>query len=101
VSNPRVRFPRLPKFSRDLWLLLLSGILLWSVWSNGQQTDRTTGALCALRHDLENRVAQTDKFLHDHPEGFAGIPAATLRVNEQGQLRTIEALAGLKCHPVR
>lgn len=65
----------------------------------GHDADRTTGALCALRHDLEERVAQTDRFLLEHPKGFAGIPAATLRVSEQGQIRTIQALSNLKCPP--
>jgi hypothetical protein len=54
-------------------------------------------ALCALRGDLEDRVRQTDKFLAKHPEGFAGIPAATLRTNANGQRRTIRALSNLKC----
>jgi hypothetical protein len=67
--------------------------------SAARDAERTTGALCALRHDLEERVAQTNKFLHDHPHGFAGIPAATLRNGEQGQIRTIEALSNLKCPP--
>jgi hypothetical protein len=54
-------------------------------------------ALCALRGDLENRVRQTDKFLHDHPRGIPGIPAATLRTNANGQRRTIRALSNLRC----
>jgi ABC-type transporter Mla subunit MlaD len=64
-----------------------------------RESKRTTKALCALRKDLEDRVAQTDDFLRKHPGGFAGIPAATLRQSEQGQRRTISALSNLKCPP--
>jgi hypothetical protein len=87
----------LPVWIERLWLVALSGIVLWSVWAQGAENDRTVRSLCALRQDLESRVAQTDKFLHDHPNGFGGIPAATLRVSEQGQIRTIQALSNLKC----
>lgn len=89
----------LPVWAERLWLFVLSGIVLWSVLANTQQTDRTTGSLCALRRDLEARVAQTDRFLAEHPNGFGGIPAATLRVSEQGQIRTIQALGDLRCGP--
>jgi hypothetical protein len=61
------------------------------------QNDKVTGALCALRQDLSNRVVQTDKFVAEHPHGIPGIPAATLRVQADGQRRTIAALGGLSC----
>lgn len=87
------------------YLVLVLG-LGWVIHDNSERAksaardaERTTGALCALRHDLEQRVAQTDKFLREHSEGFAGIPVATLRNSEQGQIRTIEALSNLKCPP--
>jgi hypothetical protein len=101
-----MRLLGLPEPIRDLWMLVLSGLLIWALAVQGEQSDRaardadrTTGALCALRRDLEDRVAQTDKFLLEHPAGFAGIPAATLRASEQGQIRTIGALSNLKCPP--
>jgi ABC-type transporter Mla subunit MlaD len=62
-----------------------------------RESKRTTKALCALRHGLEDQVQQTDKFLAKHPEGFAGVPAATLRANEGRQKLTIQALSNLKC----
>jgi hypothetical protein len=62
------------------------------------QNDTVTNALCALRGDLEHRVAQTDKFVAAHPHGIPGIPVATLRVQADGQRRTIAALGGLNCH---
>jgi hypothetical protein len=87
----------LPVWAERLWLVALSGLVLWSVWSQAQQNDRTKGSLCELRHDLERRVEQTDSFLRAHPGGFGGISAATLRVSEQGQRRTIRALSDLRC----
>lgn len=60
-------------------------------------TDRNTDALCTLRSDLEKRVANTADFLKNHPKGFAGIPAATLRASAEQQQRTILALSDLDC----
>jgi hypothetical protein len=55
------------------------------------------GALCALRGDLEKRVATTEDFLSEHPEGIPGIPAESLRISLDGQKRTIETLNSLSC----
>jgi hypothetical protein len=87
----------LPVWAERLWLIGLSGIVLWSVWSQAQQNDRTAGSLCELRHDLERRVASSEAFLRDHPRGIPGIPAATLRTSVDGQRRTIRALSDLRC----
>jgi hypothetical protein len=87
----------LPVWAERLWLVALSGLVLWSVWAQAQQNDRTTGSLCELRHDLERRVASSEEFLRDHPRGIPGIPAATLKVGVDGQRRTIRALSNLPC----
>jgi hypothetical protein len=56
-------------------------------------------SLCALKHNLEERIADTAEFLEDHPEGFAGIPAATLQQSADNQQSTVDALerGGLDC----
>lgn len=54
-------------------------------------------ALCALRADLERRVEASEDFLDAHPEGFAGITAAQIRMGVQNSKRTIEALSILDC----
>jgi hypothetical protein len=80
--------------------LLVAGSVALSavaISNTNRLAHHTTAALCALRGDLEDRVAQTDRFLGEHPEGFAGIPAATLRANAQGQVRTIRALGIVSC----
>jgi hypothetical protein len=58
---------------------------------------QATGALCTLRADLEQRVASSEGFLREHPEGVAGIPARTIRESIANQRRTIAALSGLNC----
>lgn len=58
---------------------------------------KTNKALCAFRGDIAARVAQGKAFLREHPEGFAGIPAAQLRQTIDGQQRTVDSLAGLDC----
>lgn len=67
------------------------------LWRTNRQATSSTVALCALRHDLEDRVKSGEQFLKSHPLGVAGIPAATIRTGIDGQRRTIKALAGLDC----
>lgn len=57
-------------------------------------------ALCALRDDLSNRVAQTQAFLK-HPENFPGFNdpkiIALTKQQVEGQKRTVAALSVLRC----
>lgn len=57
----------------------------------------TNHALCVLRSDLEQRVADSAQFLLDHPNGFGGISAATIQQGIDNQQRTIDALSDLRC----
>lgn len=57
----------------------------------------TTAALCALRHDLERRVASSQAYLLTHPHGLPGFPASTIRDGIKNQQRTIAALSGIDC----
>jgi hypothetical protein len=60
---------------------------------------RTNDALCVFRRDLESRAASAKTFLHEHPNGFAGFTASSIKVSLIGQERTIMALTTLKCPP--
>lgn len=61
---------------------------------------QSTAALCAIRRDLEHRVANGHEFLRTHPHGIAGIPAKTLLNQINGQQRTIDLLGPiLTCPP--
>jgi hypothetical protein len=75
--------------------LVIFGILLLK--RTNHATSRTTASLCALRHDLEQRVSDGEAFLIDHPRGIPGIPAKTLRQSIDGQRRTIRALRVVQC----
>lgn len=96
-------FKRLGRWqvANSLALLVVVVMGLWLQHAQNTKTDRqaaqNTASLCALRLDLERRVRQSESFLADHPEGFAGIPAGTIRIQVSGQRRTIKALAGLDC----
>lgn len=57
----------------------------------------TTAALCALRFDLQTRVEDSQKFLKQHPNGVAGIPAKSIQQSIEGQQRTIASLSILDC----
>ena len=60
----------------------------------------TTMALCALRPDLETRVASSERFLEENPSGVPGIPAKLIQDNIRNQQRTVDALSGLSCEAV-
>ena len=57
----------------------------------------TTAALCALRGDLERRVASSRAFLAEHPDGIPGISAKVIRDGLRNQESTIRALSGIDC----
>lgn len=63
-------------------LYLVVGGLAW----------QNTRAICALRSDVEVRVASSEKYLREHPEGFPGLSPQTIRDGIANQKRTIKAL---------
>lgn len=76
-----------------LLYLLLGGAVVY-VWHD---SSTTRDALCALRGDLAQRVASSEAFLREHPDGIVGIPPASIRSGIANQKRTIETLSSLKC----
>lgn len=54
-------------------------------------------ALCTFKADLRERVRDGRRFLADHPDGFAGITAATIRQSLTNQQKTVDSLAELEC----
>jgi hypothetical protein len=83
-------------FSVALGFVALGGTLLLF-----KRTDRTASqnatALCALRGDLERRVADGRAFLMTHPAGIPGIPAASVKTSIGNSERTIRALRVIDC----
>jgi hypothetical protein len=53
---------------------------------------RTHTGVCRLKDDLETRVANSEAFLRDHPDGIPGISAKTIQLGVDGQKRTIRSL---------
>lgn len=84
-----------------LFVVVVSGAYVLKQQSDDsqRQSARNTGALCALREDLERRVAASQDFLIKNPRGFPGIPLATLQKSITDQQRSIVALSGLHCAP--
>lgn len=58
---------------------------------------RTHDALCTFRGDLENRVAQSRKYLAETPNAIPGITPAQIRSSLDSQQHTIDALSTLDC----
>lgn len=54
-------------------------------------------ALCTFRQELQDQVTASDKFLAEHPKGFDGIPAITIRTGVEKQELAIESLNSLSC----
>lgn len=94
---------RLRLLTRSTLALTLSVILVagYGLYALKVQSDRSTSALCALRADLERRVAASEDFLSRNPKGFPGISSAVLQKSIVDQQRTIVALAGLHCPPTQ
>lgn len=86
-------------------LYVVLALLVGFVWISGvqqrddiaQSANSTNQALCVLRADLEVRVADSIKFLADHPNGIPGIPVASIQQSIENQQRTVDALSGLEC----
>lgn len=75
-------------------LFILFGGVVFYVWTNAEQNH---SALCALRADLEERVADSVDFLVEHPEGAFGFTPAEIQDGIDNQTRTIKALDTLSC----
>lgn len=86
---------------RDVWLLVISIVLLLIALKAFDQSAKTHRALCTLQRDLQQRVDSGNAFLRAHPHGIPGIPVATIRTSIEGQQRTITALSGLGCRKAK
>jgi hypothetical protein len=62
---------------------------------------RTTEGVCALRADLERRVAAGTAFLQKHPTGAFGFKPREIRESVDNQQRTVTALGDLDCSKPR
>lgn len=62
-----------------------------------QQGKEAHDAICALRADFEQRVKTGRQYLREHPDGFAGIDAATIRNSLKNQQATVDALSAIVC----
>lgn len=82
---------------RDVWLVVITALVTYAILVVVALTTETRQALCALRGDLENRVAGAEQFLAEHPNGTPGLPAKFVRTSKDGQKRTIIALSVLHC----
>lgn len=74
------------------------------LWAIPREADKRTAlaaantrALCAFRHDLEQRVTDAQDFLRSHPHGFPGVTAAQIQVSITNQEATIHALRFINC----
>lgn len=72
----------------------------FGIVSNRNRIDdisRVRDAVCNLRADQIRRIAATERFLEDHPEGFSGIDPQLLRNDLRDRKQVVDALAPLDC----
>lgn len=87
---------------RSLRILLIATVVLYlgvlgiAVWT-WSTANTNNDALCALRVDLQKRVANSQTFLKENPEGIPGISVRIVQDGIENQQRTISALSGLSC----
>lgn len=99
------RIARLELSSVILYLAAIAVMAVTIVLNSNRVDDqhkesaRNTKALCTFRRDLEARAESSEDFLKTHPNGFAGIDAATIRNGLRNQKATIKSLSGLNCPP--
>lgn len=62
-----------------------------------QRFEQVRSALCQIRAETHQRILSTESFLRTHPQGFAGLSAATIRNGLVGPRTTYEALTKLNC----
>jgi hypothetical protein len=82
-------------------IFILLGVLTVYVTSVnhalGVKGDKARIALCAFKHDLQERTKSGEDFLRTHPNGIPGISAAQIQANISLQNRTIKSLSNLDC----
>lgn len=90
------------------WLISMGGVVFVylalqnnadAIRHQSQLGAQTHTAVCALRHDLQDRVKNSEQFLRSHPHGFAGVTVKVIRAQIMGQEKTIQALHSLDCRP--
>lgn len=91
-------------FYRDIWLLLISGVVVLALvvavqGSNDAASNQAsdTKALCAFRHELEDRAFNAQQFLQAHPHGIPGISNSEIRQGILNEQATLAALKPLQC----
>ena len=80
-----------------LLFVAVVGLTIYVVSFRSAEGSETHDGVCALVGDLETRTEGTRRFLREHPEGIADIPASTLRESLHNQERTIDALSVVHC----
>jgi hypothetical protein len=83
-------------------VLFLFGGTVWTIRARDLEhvdgiASQNQVALCAFRADVTSRVASSEQFLEDHPNGIPGISPAMIRANLTAQRATIDALSVLNC----
>lgn len=106
VPSALVRAERMQASLRNLAILTITTFLLllgmgaYFINANHQlavEGRQAHDAICALREDLQRRIATTEQFIRDHPEGIAGIPVAELERSVESQKLTVDSLYEAKC----
>lgn len=90
---------RLKRFFKKLLIIfaLLGFTSAVAIYYIAKISAQNHAALCAQKFAAADQIRQTEKFVQEHPEGFAGLPPAALLRGLIGPKRTLVALKDVDC----
>jgi hypothetical protein len=83
-----------------VWIVSFTVLVSYAIHSNRELAEDGQHAhdkLCEIRHNLVLRVARTNAFLEENPEGVPGISVKFITDSINTDQRTVDALASLDC----
>lgn len=89
----------LPEPMRDVWMVVVTVLVVVSLVQIDRQAGVSTKVLCALRSDLDARIVVGKEFLKKYPHGTRLFTASSVRVSIANSRRTRDTFdhAGLEC----
>jgi hypothetical protein len=103
LSDPAIHTAKiLRRHLMILTILTLALYIIISLLTVGTiiQGNKNTRALCAIRDNAAQRVAQSQEFLDDNPKGIPGISVGDIRRSISQAKTTVRSLSDINCPPI-
>jgi hypothetical protein len=83
-----------------LWIVIFTIVAFWGIRTNrdlGRDGRQAHDAICVLKDDFKRRIADSERFLNEHPNGIPGITAQAISESLEGLRRTLQSLGAVRC----